>query len=1370
MVAHQIRQKEGGGGKIIVDFSRFDIKERPILILKNAGGNPICLLGYAHGITLDLKYNEVSSLEFDLPAIVDGKPVQGYDDMVGMRVVELVGVGQFTVVSPEETGDGVRRSKHCKCYSLDFEFSYKKISLEKGTYNFYNPLAPKDTLLGIIMEKMPSWRIGDVSDGLINKYRTYEVNNENLYNFIKSTVQESYNCIFDFDTQTRTVSVKDVSLDAAETPVFISTNNLAKEITLTEDTENIVTRLDVSGADGVNIRSVNPCGTNKIICLDYYMISSNFSQALITKYYAWKQTWQNNQQPFYALSIEYAMAEAKKTALETALRELVGEKDSIESQRAVTVQAIAQGLESTDSLAGINNQLSAKQAEIDAKQGEIDSATASANGIYEQMVAVRDTCSFEKYFTEAEQKELDKYIRDDEIEESSFVATEVKSYTETPTGTELSNVSISLSSSKITKVTNATSKEIYDFVGGTLSLAGRMTAEAISGVFEKRTDNTLIITAYLSKGTISGNSFPEGCMTFTGTASSMTSDVSSSSETPSLYEGTTMNATATGYLYFTLDTGEYERCSISWELYRYGLEVLNKLAQPTYTFSVSSANFFHSEDYTSFRENIRMGRKVYIQLMNEQVLEPICIGVNMSYEDPASLELHFSDSYVSSDSSFKLADLLDQSVSMGRNLELSKYMYSSFTDSGAETQVRRFMSSALDAAKNAVITSSGQALSFDGAGFRLRKYANDSQTTYEDEQIWMINNSIVMTDDNWATAKMAIGKFHDENLGDCWGIVAPRIVGTILAGSSLIIESAKKSGGNAVFRMDADGCHLYNCDFTVNSGNTQISLNPYIGIAIGTYPVYTYDEESGTYEVDEDNAKLWADTSGNLHLKGTLHGANGDFTGTVTATTLIIQENGVNKTVDDYISASTAVSDALSTANSAWAKANAAQSDADAASTKAQQAAAAAANALQNGASTLYFGDSSVARVYINSSVGFKVTGVDGSYLQITNNAMGFFKSTGSAMMYYSNGNMILDGYIYANGGWIGGQNGWSIGSGGLYSGSASYFGASGGIYMGRTGSTYGISIGSLISMKADGTFTIRADATEAESDTNYILKLSKDGSAYTLALKNIVIDDSLVINKLRNTDKFAVGETSGIYRVTSTTAMNAIAGATNGDLCVVYSSSSSSSTAVVKGSLATSTSTSPGYLAPGAYDATGHVNVQPFGITTMKYWNINNLSGDNCPNYYRVGVGTATSAGCGMFLPFLLASDSGSSTTITFNFTVNRRPSGASRDLDGRYYNGLTVELYRVSGSSYTKIANSVYTFPSSWSYTANTDHTDSISLSCSQAVSAGNTYYLVMYSNAGQSQVWIKSGTVTIDSTEGTAPSSSAVYIRSGGSWEKA
>lgn len=117
-----------------------------------------------------------------------------------------------------------------------------------------------------------------VDNSLIGKYRTYEVSDENLYNFIKNTLQQSYSCIFDFDTYNRVINVKDVSSTVPTNPLYISLDNLAKEITIEEDTESIITRLDVNGAEGVDIRDVNPTGNNKIINLDYYMTTDNFDQ------------------------------------------------------------------------------------------------------------------------------------------------------------------------------------------------------------------------------------------------------------------------------------------------------------------------------------------------------------------------------------------------------------------------------------------------------------------------------------------------------------------------------------------------------------------------------------------------------------------------------------------------------------------------------------------------------------------------------------------------------------------------------------------------------------------------------------------------------------------------------------------------------------------------------------------------------------------------------------------------------------------------------------------------------------------------------------------------------------------------------------
>ena len=49
-----------------------------MLILKNTTDVPIGVLGYAMNITADIKYDEASVIEFNLPAQVDGEPTPYY--------------------------------------------------------------------------------------------------------------------------------------------------------------------------------------------------------------------------------------------------------------------------------------------------------------------------------------------------------------------------------------------------------------------------------------------------------------------------------------------------------------------------------------------------------------------------------------------------------------------------------------------------------------------------------------------------------------------------------------------------------------------------------------------------------------------------------------------------------------------------------------------------------------------------------------------------------------------------------------------------------------------------------------------------------------------------------------------------------------------------------------------------------------------------------------------------------------------------------------------------------------------------------------------------------------------------------------------
>ena len=268
---------------------------------------PLGVLGYAFNISVEICYNEVSTLTFSLPGYVDNKKTPHYDDVVGMRIIDLKGVGQFIVTNPKITNDGIKEIKECSCFSLEYELTYKKIFFENATYNFWNPVAPEESVLKIILDKIPSWSLDIVDADLVGRFRTFEINGENLYNFIKSTLQETYQCIFEFDTYDRKIKVRSVTSPVTTEPVFISLDNLIKQVEIEENSENIITCLDVNGADGVSIRSINPTGENKIYNLDYFMNTTDFTQTMINKYNSWKTTFESYQLQYSNLSGEHLL-------------------------------------------------------------------------------------------------------------------------------------------------------------------------------------------------------------------------------------------------------------------------------------------------------------------------------------------------------------------------------------------------------------------------------------------------------------------------------------------------------------------------------------------------------------------------------------------------------------------------------------------------------------------------------------------------------------------------------------------------------------------------------------------------------------------------------------------------------------------------------------------------------------------------------------------------------------------------------------------------------------------------------------------------------------------------------------------------------
>lgn len=878
---------------MVIDFSTINYTdEQPVLILQNADGTSLQTLGYAFNLEAELCYNEISTITFDLPAYVDGVKTPKYDDVVGSRIIDMVGWGRFILTDPSRDNDGAKEIKKCKAYSLEHELTYKKMSLEENTYNFWNPAAPDETIMGIIISYLPSWRIGSVDSTLVGKYRTFSEDNVNIYNFIKSTVQQTYGCIFEFDTYERKINVKDASGFTETRPVFLSLENLSKSISIDEDTENIFTVLDVNGADGVTIRSVNPLGTNKIYNLDYYIGIGAIPENIAEKWNEWKVEFEAHQLPYFNLTIENMLKTAAITTEENLLSEMQGEDLAVlENKQAVTIEYLAK-LSDKDSelyrkyqqeLDKVNADIASKESEISAQREYIDSLKTEKAAIMEEIISINKATAFSNFFSPDELVILDRYFKEDSIEESSFVISAVDTYVDAGVSSTIGNTTYTFTGGNVQKVTTESGKNIYTIRGGNISsnAEASFNANIISASVEFKDDGSFVLSGYLGSGTLNTSGFPSGCISVTGECDSVTSDVIPDGELGDAYLiGTSLSFyIKTGRLYFTKNTTEYEQFSVEWDLYEYGKECLDKLSYPSFSFSVDTGNFFAIDDFELFSNNLALGKKVYLDLDGERPLEPILVKASFRFEEIGYLKLEFGDTYNLSDSAFSLVDLLDKSIAMGKTVDTSRFGYNAFIDSGASTTVKNFMDSALDVSKNNILSSSGIDISWGSGGIRARK-KNENGTGFEPEQIAIINNSIVFTDDGWSTANMAIGHFNDTNLGDVWGVIAPNIVGTLLAGNNLVIESQKKDGGISVFRVDADGAVLHNARFDIENGVSHIMLDPTLGFAIGSYPVLTQDED-GNDIWHEDNAKFWVDTEGNIHFKGHLEGATGSFSGTI---------------------------------------------------------------------------------------------------------------------------------------------------------------------------------------------------------------------------------------------------------------------------------------------------------------------------------------------------------------------------------------------------------------------------------------------------------------------------------------------------------
>lgn len=222
---------------------------------------------------------------------------------------------------------------------------------------FYNQANPRLSLLHLALEGVYGWKIGHVDDSLKTLARSFDIDRQSVYDFLMNDVCEKCNCYIVFDTlkneiniyaealtakfigdgktkkftispafyKVNTVSIDgykttqwaydkktgaltftkapenlsnievvDGGLTEWETDVFVTFENLASEMNVTYNADDIKTRLTVTYGDDLDIREIN-MGSPYITDLSYFYTVDWMGQDLYDAYTAYLKKSQTSQ-------------------------------------------------------------------------------------------------------------------------------------------------------------------------------------------------------------------------------------------------------------------------------------------------------------------------------------------------------------------------------------------------------------------------------------------------------------------------------------------------------------------------------------------------------------------------------------------------------------------------------------------------------------------------------------------------------------------------------------------------------------------------------------------------------------------------------------------------------------------------------------------------------------------------------------------------------------------------------------------------------------------------------------------------------------------------------------------------------------------
>lgn len=344
---------------------------------------------------------------------------------------------EFYVIKNIDTSDGDTVLKTVKCLSLEHKLTRINVLLEDIGLVLMEEDCDEDTIsLEYLLESETGWKINHVDESIrydfvngekIPKVRWQESVNMAWYNYLTEDISESFICLMDFDTFNKEVNIYDINTYGENAELYLCKDNYVKSLEIQTSSNDIVTRLRLTGKDEIDVRGVNPLGTDYVEDYSYFIKNGDMSKSLIKALEKHNYIVESNQDKWSSLSSERVSLNkdlidkrSKLNSICDKIKELNNIKEQYESLNdTVNAEYISKQIEEMNI---DKNKLEQDIRNIEGRISEISTLILQLNSQLNRNIAVDENGN--KIFTKEDLNELNEFLYYDSYVNNSFLTEE----------------------------------------------------------------------------------------------------------------------------------------------------------------------------------------------------------------------------------------------------------------------------------------------------------------------------------------------------------------------------------------------------------------------------------------------------------------------------------------------------------------------------------------------------------------------------------------------------------------------------------------------------------------------------------------------------------------------------------------------------------------------------------------------------------------------------------------------------------------------------------------------------------------------------------------------------------------------------------